>query len=301
MILRETAVEATKHPKVQSSLQKALKHIGEENNSTVVLDNYGGQGLIFKLHSDKYVFPLLIKIPFYTRHPSELIAEHGILKEARIADAITRSGEDVAPKLIAFDKTGLYLVREYATGEELSSVLDRSDEAKRDRLLVKEFELVKKLFPIFHNNQQEYYTIRDLKPKNMIYTADDKLYMIDCGSCRPEAQMISRDREKAIKRFGNGKYLHWPIEQLIEDATVCDRRVDYFAWGVMAYYTLFLERPYANDISDVEKAKAEYMRRYLIACERISEAYSMGRLTEQLKENIICSLHPDPNQRQFIV
>ena len=286
---------------MQSSLQKALKQIDEEKNSTVVLDNYGGQGLIFKLYSNKYAFPLLIKIPFYTRHPSELIAEHGILKEARIADALTKSGADVAPKLIAFDESGLYLVREYATGEELSTVLDRSDEAKRDQLLVKEYDLVKKLFPVFHNNKQENYAIRDLKPKNIIYTADDKLYMIDCGSCRPEAQMISRDRERAIKRFGNGKYLHWPIEQLIEDATVCDRRVDYFAWGVMAYYTLFLERPYANDIADIEKAKSEYTRRYYIACERINEAHSMGRLSEQLKENIIWSLHPDPNQRQFIV
>lgn len=301
MILRETAIEATKHPKVMNSLQEALKCIEEEGNQTLVLDNYGGQGLIYKLNSDKYPFPILIKIPFYSRHPSEAIAEHGILKEARIAEVLTKSGEDLSPKLLAFHEEGRYLIREYALGEELAEHLKKCDEPERDQLLLQVFELVKKLFHLFHDYPEQSYTIRDLKPRNMIYTTEGKLYMIDCGSCRPESNMVSRDREKAIKRFGCGKYLHWPIEQLIEDPELCDRRVDYFSWGVLAYYTLFLERPYTNDTADLEIAKAEYDRRYRIACERLEKACALGRLSEQLKENIVWSLHPDARQRRFIV
>ena len=301
MILCETVIEAAKHPKVVSSLQKALKYLEVENNQTLTLDNYGGQGLIFKLTSDNYSFPVLIKIPFYSRHPSELIAEHGILKEARIAEVLMESGEDVSPKLLSFDKDGCYLIREYVSGEELAKYLEKCDDTERNKLLIKEFELVKRLFSLFHEGQRDCYTIRDLKSKNIIYSSEGKLYIVDYGSCRPESNMVSSNREKAIKRFGCGKYLHWPIEQLIEDAELCDRRVDYFSWGVLAYYTLFRERPYVNDTADLKKAKAEYNRRYKMACERLEEACELGRLSKELKENIVWSLHPDARKRRFIV
>lgn len=301
MIPYETVIEAANHPKTMSSLQEALRRIGEEGNETLKLVNYGGQGLIYKLTSEKYPFPLLIKIPFYSRHPSEAIAEHGILKEARIAEVLTKSGENVTPRLLAFHEEGRYLVREYASGGELAEHLEKSSDSEREKLLVQEFELVKKLFHLFHEYSGGSHVIRDLKPRNMIYTPEGKIYMIDCGSCRPESNMVSRDREKAMRRFGCGKYLHWPIEQLIEDPELCDRRVDYFSWGVLAYYTLFLERPYANDTADLEKAKAEYARRYRIACERLENACALGRLSEKMKENIVWALHPDAKQRRFIV
>ena len=299
MTLFETAMEEAKDPRVACSLHDALSSLGEENNPTARLVNFGGQGLIFKLRSERFDSPLLIKIPFYSRHPSAEIAEHGILKEARIAEAITGSGLDLSPRLIAYDGGGRYLIREFASGEELSQVLDRSAEAERDALLVREYDLVRKLFPLFHENRREPYTIRDLKPKNIICTSECKLYIIDCGSCRPEAQMVSKDREKALRRFGSGKYLHWPIEQLTEDAAVLDRRVDYFAWGVMAYYTLFLERPYANDLPDVERAKKAYAERYAAARERLEDACRQGRLSAGLKDNIAASLQPDPRKRSF--
>ena len=295
----EAAFEGEKNPKVISNLQKALGSIGEADNKTVKLINCGGQGLIFKFISQRYSCQLLIKIPFYSRFSSEQIAEHAILKEARILEAITLSGLDISPRLISFDEAGLYLIREYAPGEELTIVLERSTEAERNQLLIKEYDFVRKLFPAFHDNDYEPYTIRDFKPKNIICASDKRLYIIDFGSCRPETQMVSANHNKVKNHIGNGKYLHWPIEQLFEEESVLDRRVDYFAWGVMAYYTLFLERPYANDTCDLDKAKEEYGKRYLAACERIKDAYQKGRISAELKDNIIGSLNPNPRMRFF--
>jgi len=294
--------EATKNPKIIHALQMALQAIGEEDNTSLKLINYGGQGLIYKIRCKEYSYPLLIKVPFYSpKHPSDTIAEHGILKEASVCDAIEKVCSGVIPKMIAFDPKGLYMIREFLEGSELADVLKKSDDDTRDKILVQEFELVKKLFPVFHENPSQSYTIRDLKPRNMIYTDKNEIYMIDCGSCRPEANMLSTDRESALKRFGSGKYQYWPIEQLIEDPELCDRRVDYFSWGVMAYYTLFLKRPYANDTKDINEAKAEYARRYELACHDLEQACLNGRLSCTLKENIIAALHPDAKQRKFII
>lgn len=288
------------HPKIVDNLILALEYLGADENTPVFYSHSGGQGVIFTLKIDKYDFPLMIKIPYYDRHPSEEIAEHGTIKEGRIAKILSDMNLKIAPTFITYEPSGLYFIREYVSGQELEDVILKSSEKERDAILLQEFELVKMVFKGFHHNNIEHCVIRDLKPRNLIYTDDKKLYFIDYGSVRPESNMVSKDKTKAIKRFGNGHFLHWPIEQLIEDKEHLDHRLDYFAWGVMAYFTLFLERPFTNSFTDVEIAKREYAKQYQVAISRLKEAQKAGRLSEFLCNNIIHSLDVNPAKREFI-
>ena len=286
--------------KAAADLGKALDAIGTYDNDTLTLSNHGGQGLIYRLVSNRYSFPLLIKIPIYGHHRDDTIARHDILKEAQINEAMTKSGTWIAPRLVAYDDAGAYLIREYIAGEELGKRLAASDISERDTFLLREYAWVSEAFHLFHDRIEEPYVIRDLKAKNITCTDSGHLSLIDCGSCRPERQMISRTPAGARKKLGNGKFLHWPLEQFIEDPVVCDRRIDYFAWGVLAYYTMFLRYPYANNVADLKAAKEAYDLRYLQICQEIEVATAMNRISREMASHIKGCLNPNPAERRFL-
>lgn len=272
----------------------------ETSFTAVELKDWGGQGLIIHLECPFYNFKICAKLPHFDA-PGLSEAKHAILKEASINEALTSCGADYVPRLLCYSEDGTYLVREYLDGSLLYKEIREATPKERIRLAYLEWETVAKAFKTIHENREQSYVIRDLKAKNMILSPEkDKLSLIDLGSCRREDNMISRRKIKMWQRFGSGKFLHWPLEQLTEDKNKCSRKVDYFAFGVLMYETVFNHRPYTNNEKMIQAAKKRYEKEYEIAKNEIQKAIEVDYLPIELAELMIHALQPEPENRFFI-
>ncbi|HFH9839311.1 TPA: protein kinase [Streptococcus suis] len=281
---------------VQTVIRSIGKKLGTNFNS-IELKGWGGQGLIVYLECFAYNHKICAKIPH-----CNAFGKHAILKEAQINEALTSLNVSYVPRLLCYSEDGEYLVREYLDGSLLDTAIRNATLEERIRLAYLEWEMVTQAFSIVHEHAKQPYVIRDLKAKNIILSPKkDKLYLIDLGSCRREDNMVSRRRFKMWKRFGSGQFLHWPLEQLVEDKTKCSRKVDYFAFGVLLYETLFNHRPYSNTEKIISIAKKIYEEEYEVAKYKIQKALESGFVPTELAELMIHTLHPDSEERYFIV
>lgn len=236
-------------------------------------------------------------------------SDHATIKEGIISEALekffaqNKSITRFVPKFLKYAQTekGCFLAREYTEGEILEKALKTMDIKRRVEILFDEWRLASNVFRAFHENSVRPYVIRDFKPRNIIYKEGVKnLIMIDYGSARSEDNMISRRKLHMGRRFGGGSYLHWPLEQLIEDENLCSRKVDYFAFGVMAFYTLTLERPYTNKSSDIKTARKIYSQEFDEARLKIEALNSEGIIPDNAAKMICDCLEPEPDKRQFM-
>ena len=266
----------------------------------VELKGWGGQGLIIHLRAPAYDYKICAKLPHFDM-PGLLESKHAILKEALINEALISHNADFVPKILCYADDGAYFVREYLDGNLLDKEIRTATMEERIRLAYLEWEMVTKAFKMIHENKEQPYVIRDLKAKNMILSSEkDRLFMIDLGSFRREDNMISRRKLKMSQRFGGGKFLHWPLEQLIEDKNKCSRKVDYFAFGVLIYETVFNYRPYTNSEDRVPEAEKRYEKEYEIAKSEIKKAVMEEYLPKELAEVMLHALQPEPEKRFFI-
>ncbi len=284
----------------KQALEMALSWIGLSNGTSVEVVNHGGQGVIFKVTAAQFPQPLLLKIPYYARHEHAQTIERSILKEARIAQALSQRNFAYAPAYITHHGDGKYFMRQFIQGTTLLDKVATLDEEERMELVLALFALSKEAFSLFHQNPVTSYVIRDYKLKNMIQDHTGNLFFIDYGSCREEANMVPTGRKGARKRLGMGAFLHWPVEQLCEDQGNCDRRVDYFAWGVMAYYVLFSKYPYDNLCKNPGDVMAHYKRSYEQVCQCIAQLQNRGAHTAFIQRNLRAALHPDCHYREFL-
>lgn len=284
------------------NVQSILKNIEqklETSFTAVELKNWGGQGIIIYLECPLYYYKICAKLPHF-KASSLMEAKHAILKEALINEALTRHGADYVPRLLCYSDDGTYFVREYLDGNLLDKEIRDAIPEERIKLAYLEWEMVTKAFNTIHENKEQPYVIRDLKAKNIILSpGKDKLFLIDLGSCRREDNMISRRKLKIWNRFGSGQFLHWPLEQLTEDKNKCSKKVDYFAFGVLMYETVFNYRPYTNKEKILSVAKKKYAKEYEIAKNEIHKAVKANYLPIELAELMIHTLHPEPENRFF--
>lgn len=268
---------------------------------TPKLKGWGGQGLIIYLESDLCKDGLCAKIPHFGQYGGEE-AKHAILKEAQINEILTKCGANFAPKLVEYSRDGSFLVREYIKGEILYDIIKKATYEERIALAYREWGMATEIFSLFHENTQQQYVIRDFKAKNIIASSrGGHLFMIDFGSCRREDNMVSRRRLKMMQRLGSGKFLHWPLEQLLEDREKCSRKVDYFAFGVLLYETIFNTSPYTNCIKEPSIAKEKYNQEYLRARENIVLAEKKNQLPAELAHIMEITLIPEVRERSFSI
>lgn len=278
---------------------KSIEQKLETNFTAIELKDWGGQGIIIYLECPLYYYKICAKLPHFGA-PGLLEAKHAILKEALINEALTSRGADYVPRLLCYSDDGTYLIREYLDGILLDKEIRNATPEERIKLAYLEWETITKAFNTIHENREQPYVIRDLKAKNIIFSPEkDKLFLIDLGSCRREDNMISRRKLKMWQRFGSGQFLHWPLEQLTEDKNKCSRKVDYFAFGVLMYETVFNYRPYTNNEKTIPAAKKKYEKEYEMAKNEIHKAVEADYLPIELAELMIHTLHPESENRFF--
>lgn len=259
----------------------------------------GGQGIAFRVDDGRHGYPLLIKVPYYAKHRSAAIAEHAILKEAIILHHASRIGpHDFLPRFVAMSGQGRFLIRECIDAPTLFDALQHMPLEDRIRLLPVEARFARQAFRLFHDGPFGCIVIRDFKSRNMMLAPDGRLVLIDYGSSRRETE-LSNPASTPRHELGSGKFLYRPPEQLAEVTDELSRGIDYFAYGVLLYYTLFLSYPFTNLCGDADAAMRVYRREYRDAARNLERLAGTEPALEAWTETILDALALDPRSRAF--
>lgn len=301
--MREDGDDLFRYARMDSRVCRALEQATRSVSAAMddaVLCGAGGQGLVFKVNSREFPFPVMIKIPFYTRYASAPLAEHAILKEGLVLQTAWQFGfQHFLPRFVSVDGNGEYLIREYIEGVSLSDRLGSMSFAQRSQLLAREYEMTNELFCVFHNNPTGCVVIRDFKANNIIYDSCGNMKLIDYGSVRRENELDYHKRALPGKELGSGKYLFRPIEQMAEIKGLLSRKMDYFAYGVLMFYTLFLQYPFSNTEPCLEDARRRYNEEYEIVKSKLATMVDMYPHMERWRVSILDALRIDPRRRSM--
>lgn len=286
--------EAALHPEIARSLCLAARAVGIDSPFARVA--VGGNGIVFSA-GDRAGRRVIVKIPRYDLLAPERIpiARNGLKREAQVLGAIATPH---VPQLVCVDHAGRYLIRQFIDGRLLESML--SDPtitvAQRLSLLRSLLEAAAGLFQQFHDWRGGCYVIRDFKPRNLVVRSRDaSIVLVDTGSIRSEKIMLSSQRR--THRIGAGAWRYWPPEQILEETSLLDRRVDYFALGCTLYAVIFGDSPYRNQAPACE-LHAAYDAEYKDAITRLEAA---EWIPDSLRRYVGRCLSPDPRPRPVVV
>ena len=283
---------------VQQSLKKALEWLGEPENDTVTPMFYGGQGIIFRTESKQYPYPLSIKVPLFDDAYTPQKYRSLIRQDWELQSLGAGEEHKIFPELIFCDAAGDFLIRQYLEGDVLYRAIDALSAAERVQLFLKATTLTAQIFAAFHENRKGGYILRDYRARNVLLEKDSgRLYLIDCGSCKTEKRDIPESYEKQQADLGNGKMFSWSPERLMDWREMIDRRADFFSYGVMAYHILYGSFPYSNSKKDEAEAWYTFYQEYRWAENRIRQDERLKEIPQELIEQLIGCLHPDPHKR----
>lgn len=283
---------------VQQSLKKALEWLGEPENDTVRPMFYGGQGIIFRVESKQYPYPLSIKIPLFDDSYGAEKYRSLIRKDWELQSLGAGEDHRIFPELVFCDEAGDFLIRQYLEGEVLYHAIDEASDGEKVQLFLKATTLTAQIFAAFHENRKGGYILRDYRARNILLEeGTGRLYLIDCGSCKKEIREIPETYEKQQDDLGNGKMFSWSPERLMDWREMIDRRADFFSYGVLAYHILYGSFPYSNSRKDEGEAWQAFYREYREAETRIRRDDRLKEMPPELMEQLIGCLHPDPHKR----
>lgn len=283
---------------VQSALKKALHWLDEPENATVQIMHRGGQGAIFRAKSQKYPYPLSIKIPLFDDTYSKREFQNLILKDWESQSLGAKTDYTIFPELVYCDPEGDFLIRQYIEGRTLHSAIRTASPQKRLELFLKATKLTAKVFYAFHDAPQKCYLLRDYRAKNILMEEkSNRLYLIDCGSTKMEVTNQEKKSEKNLRYLGDGGHESWAPERLLDHRELVDRRIDFYSYGVMSYRILYNKIAYSNEISDPEEAWNAFHQKYRAIEATIRADERLKQLRPELTEQLIGCLHPDAQKR----
>jgi WD40 repeat protein len=202
-----------------------------------------------------------------------------------------------------------FLAMRYVAGETLAARLRRAGEraaapdagAAGDVLLAalpdrpariaRVLELGERIARALHTAHESGVVHRDVKPQNVMLTADDQPVLLDFGIARlEEGDALVRTRSGEL--LGSMAYL--PPERLaghgVAGRDVADRRGDVYALGVTLYECLTGRRPYAGATAAALIAE--------VAAGRMCDPCRLNRaLPRDLALVLATALEPDPARR----
>ena len=153
------------------------------------------------------------------------------------------------------------------------------------------------LFARFHAGAKGVFLLRDFKPQNIIVPTEgpSALQLIDVGAVCAEREIATRTWNH--DRLGTGQWLHWAPEQLLGLTQAIDRRVDYFALGVTAFYTLTGKWPYSNHCSVPANVLLLYRSEHALAVARLDTASDLGAISPEVSTAVAGYLDPEVQSR----
>ena len=283
-------------PKCLGNLRIAVNHLGDSDNSLRLL-SYGGQGMVYTMHSKRLRRDVAIKVPNYPKRRPERYQtmERTLLKEARLLKQCNDLGSKCVPTFRGCDPSGKYVARDFIDGRCLSEILKTHHTflATGSQILGGYVDATEELFHVFHDLMGV--VIKDYKARNIILSETTNglvFYLVDLGSCLTEKEIPFKSTDNRPK-LGGGDFLHWAPEVLLNQFKQCDRRLDYFSFGVTCFRIITGDHPYSNTEPDPGRVRGRYEIEYRIAVKKLESSEAARNIDPDLLRFIVDSLNPD--------
>jgi len=172
----------------------------------------------------------------------------------------------------------LYLLMEYVEGSNLKQMLGRNDPALGENLAQIMIDMAVALEHVHESG----FLHLDYKPENIVVSRNASVRLVDFDLARPKP-------ERPKKMSGNpGTPSYMAPEQLQREGI--DQRTDIFAFGVSAYESVTLAKPFPGDSAD------EILRKQLNG-EMVPPREINPDIPAALEKVIVKCLACDPTQR----
>ena len=266
----------------------------------------GGMGLVWRGRDEVAERPVAVKVlraeyaaePAFAERFRAEARTAGLIDHPNVA-AVVDYGEQAGPH---GEPTGAYLVMELVEGEPLSAILRREGPLDQRRVL----GLLAQVGAGLQAAHDAGIVHRDVKPANILVTADDRVKITDFGIARATGA-LSLTRTGTV--LGTAHYLS--PEQV--QGRAASPASDLYALGVVAYECLAGRRPYVADspleialahqrdpIPDlpgsVHPAVARLVRRALAKdpADRHRSAGAFGRTAAGIADTLFAGGGPEP-------
>lgn len=181
------------------------------------------------------------------RHLFEADAQGGVSVAERFRNEAQAAGRLSHPGIVQVYEYGeedgcAYIAMEHVAGLTLAQVLQRPNRLPEADVL----SVMVQLLEALHYAHEQGVWHRDLKPNNLIITADGRLKITDFGIARIESQDLTV-LHNAWLLIGSPGYI--APERYTGDKP--DRRVDLFSCGVLLYNLLTGKLPFSGSDSEV--------------------------------------------------
>lgn len=291
------ALSLRKEDRIVATLMSVAELL-ECNYNDLIFVNYGGQGLIY-MYKTITNEKLCIKLPFYNLYENDQDKENAILYEAKTLMKFNNNDNSFFPRLFNYCDKGKYLIRRFVEGDTLYDLLKLLDLKQRIDLLYLEREFVKGVIKEFYETTNYKFLISDIKIKNIIVNLPkNEMKLIDLGNCKKIENLRDYSFNRKKNKLGSGRFLHWPPELFFYNKDKCSYKSDYFAFGVLAYYTIFLEYPYSNKVyGNYKDVLNSYFKEYEKVVMKLENFATENATIDEIINEIIFSLHPDATRR----
>jgi serine/threonine protein kinase len=157
------------------------------------------------------------------------------LAEARVLARLDHPGLPKVSDYFVTENNREYLVMDYVEGEDLTSMLERTQRPLAEEAVLKWADQVLDALTYLHSQRPQPIIHRDIKPANIRVNLQGRVRLVDFGLVK----LLDASRpETKVELRGLGTPAYAPLEQFATSEEHTDARSDIYALGATLYHLL---------------------------------------------------------------
>ena len=225
---------------VQSS--PTLPVVGEKIGKYKLISELGRgfSSVVFRAHHRMLGIDVALKVLLRKDQDAELLSQ-----SYREANLLAQLNHPNITRVLDFDEHGdwYFLVLEYVDGSDVRDLIHRAGKVDQGTLV----GLIQQTCEGLKYAQQLGVIHCDIKPANLLLTADGKVKVADLGLAKISGQGQVKTKYKSDTNAAGGTPLYIAPEMVTGGFTAADHRSDIYSLGVTMYHALAGVPPFTHD------------------------------------------------------